>query len=116
MPTFDLGLIFGIAAVIGLISTVVAAFFPDREGWRGKVHSISAYGMTMALLVMNLVLVQSPEIHLFTRLILYIGIAYMILGTITAIVNTPLYRKNALKLQIIYFLAFHIPILLAVYA
>lgn len=115
MPTFELGLIFGLAAVIGLIGTFVAALFPDREGWRGKFHSIGAYGMAMSLLVMNLVLVQSAEIHLFTRLILYIGIAYMIIGTLTAIVNTPLYRKNALNFQIIYFLAFHIPIVLAVY-
>lgn len=115
MPTFELGSIYGVAALVGFVGAVIAAFFPDRKGWSGRVHGIGAYGMAMSLLAMNLVLLLSPKIHTITQVALCTGIAYMVIGTITAVVNTPLYRRNALKLQIIYFLAFHIPLLFAVY-
>lgn len=116
IPTFQLGIAYGAAAIIGFTGTVIAAFFPDRVGWQGRIHGFGAYGMAMALLAMNFILLQSPKIHLITQIALYAGITYMVVGTITALVNTPLYRRNALKLQVIYFIAFQIPLLLAAHS
>lgn len=116
IPTFKLGSGYGITAMVGFIGTVIAAVVPDRGGWQGKLHGLGAYGMAMSLMAMNLFLVMSNDINLVTRIILYISLAYMIVGTIVAIVWTPLFRRNALRLQVIFFLAFHIPILLAVYS
>lgn len=115
IPAFHLGPAYAVAAIMGFVGTVIAAFIPDREGWQAKVHGIGAYGMAMTLIVMDLLLLTSPHVHLLTRIFLYISLAYMISGTIIAITYPWLYRRNALRLQIIYFLAYQIPILTAVY-
>ena len=116
IPTFELGNGYRVAAIVGFIGTVAAAFIPDRGGWQSKFHGLGAYGMAMSLLAMNLFLVMSNKINILTLIILYVSLAYMIIGTLVAIIWTPFFRKNALKLQVIFFLAFHIPLLLAVYS
>lgn len=115
IPTFELGTPYAVAASVGFTGTVIAAIIPDREGWQGRVHGVGAYGMAVALLAMNYLLLLSPKIDFIAQIALCFGIAYMVIGTIIALVNTPLYRRNALKLQIIYFFAFQIPLLLATY-
>lgn len=116
IPTFKLGTAYAVAAMIGFAGTVIAAFIPDKGGRLGRLHGVGAYGMAMSLLAMNLILSTSPKINLLTQIILYVSLAYMIIGTLIAILRPSFFRGNALILQVIFFLAFHIPIILAVYS
>lgn len=116
IPTLQLSDGYAIAAVFGLVGASVAAFIPDRAGWQGRLHGIGAYGMALSLLVMNTFLTMSPEINMLTRFVLFATLVYMISGIVIAIIYPSIYKRNILVQQAIYFLSFHIPILLAVYS
>lgn len=115
MPTFKLGHWYTLSAIIGVAGTVIAAFIPDRAGWENKVHSVAAYGMAVALLLMSFFLLVSSNIDMITRLLLYISVASMTAGLLIAVIHPNFYRRNMFKCQVLYFAAFQVPIILAVY-
>ena len=115
IPNFKLDSVYAAVSIIGAIGVVIAALIADRPGWMSRIHSIGAYGMAVALLAMNLLLLFSPMINSLTRLSLIVAITYMVLGFTIAIISPHVYKNNALKLQIVYFLAFQLPVLIAVY-
>lgn len=116
IPEFKLGHSYTLVAIIGVTGTVIAALVADRDGWKGKVHATAAYSMAMSLLLMSLIMLLSPTINTLTRTLLYISITYMSVGSIIAVIYPHIYRHSALKLQVIYFLMFQVPIIAATYS
>lgn len=116
IPELNLGRVSSIAAVIGLIGMIIAAIVPDRKGKKNKIHGLGAYSMAMSMLIINIVLFNDPNVGLVTKTVLAVCISYMMFGWFVAVINQQFYRNRILHFQIVYFLAFHIPIILATYS
>ncbi len=66
-------------------------------------------------MVMNIVLVTNPNIGLYARIALVASLTYMIVVWLIAIINRGFLREYRLYTQILYFVSFHIPLILATY-
>ncbi len=113
-PTFDLSLSIIVLSIISFAGYILAAWFPAVGGVSGKLHDIFAYGASLLLIPISFILVLSPNISLFGRLMNAIACIIMI-GSFGILLWYKPARKSYLYYQITYFLVFDLSLLAAGY-
>lgn len=114
-PRFDFGITIMIVGAIGIITTVLAAVIPERGKIHSRAHKLAAYGMAASLPAMNIALLINPQIAPSARVITLLCTVLMAAIWTLIALRIARYTNNQLRIQLIYYLAFHLPILTATY-
>ena len=114
VPRLHLQVAFTIILAISCITQILCTFLPERDQTRTKVHRILAGISAFCLPVLLSLLVTSSSVNTVGRITSLVGLLIMVTILYLA-VFTRFRSTHALMLQIVYNLAFFLPILFIAY-
>jgi hypothetical protein len=99
---------------VAVLFQIVCTWFPEVGGWRTSVHRILTGISGVAMLPLVVILATAPSLSMTVRSSAWIALAFMVFLLAIALSNQKGY-KWALPLQIGYYAAFFVVLLLATY-
>jgi len=79
MPTYNLGLWFGVLTVITVVCELVAALIPDNGGRRSLLHGTAAWLMAVLAMFIVVALLFVPGVSVIAKFILGVLLSYLVL-------------------------------------
>lgn len=101
-------------AYIAVVFQIVCTWFPEVGGWRTTVHRLLTGISGIAMLPLVIILATAPSLSVPVRLSAWAALGFMVFLLAIALSNQKGY-KWALLLQIGYYAAFFVVLLLATY-
>ncbi len=99
---------------VAVIFQILCTWFPEEGGWKTTLHRMLTGISGVAMLPLVVILAMSTNLSLFVRVVAWAAVGFMITLLTVALRNQKGY-KWALPLQIGYYSAFFLVIVLATY-
>lgn len=114
VPTLGLPEVFSFIAVLGVVCQLIAGIVPDMEGKQRVIHRLSAYGMSLVLMVLVGMVAWFGEIGGLMKA--FCLVALIVMASLWILVVGLKKKQDAFLLyQAIYVALFHIVILTTAY-
>ncbi len=111
----ELGLPFRVLVSVCSIAMLMAALIPETNGWKHKIHRISAYLMAYTMCPIVLLIATEANISTTATILTWVIGLTMLFGVTKSIIEKRQHSDITLIYQATYSALFHIAILLAYY-